>query len=153
MLPAPCPISHWIHTMYRCSSMPAWRACPLRGIVFIALALGLSGLAMAQVARSFPQNALRGEISFGQPPEVELNGTPARLAPGARIRNTANMIEMSAALKGQRAVVNYTLEAGGLVMDVWILRPEEVRRRPWPTTPEEARNWVFDPVAQTWSRR
>ncbi len=124
-------------------------------LLFAGLVAGLfvAGVASAQVARNFPQTALRGEIAFGQPPEIELNGAPARLAPGARIRNTSNMIEMSGAIMGQRAVVNYTVEAGGLVMDVWILRPDEARRRPWPTTVEEARAWTFDPAAQTWSRR
>ena len=38
--------------------------------------------AAAQVQRNFTAKALRGEIVFGTPPEVKLNGKPARLAPG-----------------------------------------------------------------------
>jgi hypothetical protein len=113
-----------------------------------------AGNASAQVQRFFPATALRGEIVFGQPPEIELNGQAARLAPGARVRNEQNLIEMTGALAGRRAVVHYTIEeSSGLVMDVWLLRREEVARRPWPTTPEEARRWSFDPAAQVWSRR
>jgi hypothetical protein len=137
-----------------CSSPASRCGILLRSILLASvLGFGVATLVAAQVTRNFPQTALRGEISFGQPPEIELNGTPARLAPGARIRNTANMLQMSAGLMGQRAVVHYTLEATGLVMDVWILRPEEASRRPWPVTVEESRAWSFDPTAQTWTRR
>lgn len=108
--------------------------------------------AAAQVQRNFPQNALRGVIRIGNPPEIELNGKDARLGPGARIRAQNNMIQMSASLSGQRLVVNYTVDTLGLVHDVWILRPEEAAVRPWPTTAEQAASWTFDPVAQTWSK-
>jgi len=108
--------------------------------------------AAAQVQRVFPQNAMRGALVMGAPPEVTLNGQPARLAPGARIRNQNNMLEMSGALVGQRLLVNYTLENGALVKDVWILRPEEAAVRPWPTTPEELQTWSFDPAAQVWTK-
>ena len=60
--------------------------------------------------RVFPQNALRGALVVGDPPEITLNGKPARLAPGARIRNTTNMIEMSGALTGAQLLVHYTLD-------------------------------------------
>ena len=53
--------------------------------LFLACALALP--AAAQVQRNFTAKALRGEIVFGTPPEVTLNGKPARLAPGARIRD------------------------------------------------------------------
>lgn len=118
-----------------------------------ALLLALPALpAAAQVARNFPATALRGEIVVVAPPEITLNGKPARLAPGARIRGQDNMLQMSGALAGQKLQVNYTLDTYGLVHDVWVLRPGEARVRPWPRTPEEARQWTFDPVAQTWSK-
>ena len=106
----------------------------------------------AQVQRTFPQNALRGALVIGDPPEVTLNGKAARLAPGSRIRSATNMLEMSGALVGARLLVHYTLDTSGLVKDVWILTPDEAARKPWPTTPRQAEEWVFDPVAQTWSR-
>lgn len=108
--------------------------------------------AAAQVQRAFPQNAMRGALVMGAPPEVTLNGQPARLAAGARIRNQNNLLEMSGALTGQRLLVNYTLENGNLVKDVWILRAEEAAVRPWPTTLEELQTWSFDPAAQVWTK-
>ena len=106
----------------------------------------------AQVQRNFPQNALRGALVVGIPPEITLNGQAARLAPGARIRGQTNMVEMSASLSGSRLLVNYTLDPLGLVMNVWILRAEEAAVRPWPSTPEQAQTWQFDAAAQTWTK-
>lgn len=108
--------------------------------------------AAAQVQRTFPQNALRGALVVGEPPEITLNGRPARLAPGARIRNEANMLQMSGSLTGARLLVHYTLDSYDLVKDVWILTPAEASKNPWPTTPQQAQEWLFDPVAQVWSR-
>ena len=111
-----------------------------------------SGPVPAQVQRNFPQTALRGALVIGEPPEATLNGRPARLAPGVRIRNLDNMVILSASLSGPRLLVHYTLDTLGLVKDVWVLTPEEAARRPWPTTPQQAEEWSFDPVAQTWTR-
>ncbi len=120
---------------------------------FIAVfAIACAAPAAAQVQRVFPQNALRGALVIGDPPEITLNGKPARLAPGARIRNQAGMLEMSGTLTGTRLLVHYTLDPFDLVKDVWILTPEEAAKQPWPTTPQQAQDWLFDPVAQTWTR-
>jgi len=109
--------------------------------------------ATAQVQRAFPPTALRGAIVMSDPPDITLNGKAARLAPGSRIRNQNNMLEMAGALAGQRLLVNYTFEnTTGLVKDVWILRAEEAAVRPWPTTLEESQSWTFDPAAQTWTK-
>jgi len=108
--------------------------------------------AAAQVQRNFPANALRGELTVAQPPDALLNGRPARLAPGVRIHGQNNMLVVSGAAIGQKLVVHYTLDTLGLVKEVWILRPEEIARRPWPTTPREAQAWAFDPIAQVWSK-
>lgn len=124
-----------------------------RCLVTASAVLAFALPAAAQVQRNFPQNALRGTITFGAPPHVQLNGKPAQLAPGARIRGLNNMLEMSGALVNVKATVNYTLEdTSGLVKDVWLLRTEEIARKPWPETPEQARTWQFDPVAQTWAK-
>ncbi len=106
--------------------------------------------AQAQVQRQFPQNALRGQMVFGNPPEVQLNGKAALLAPGARIRGQDNMLQMSGALVGTKVWVHYTVDLQGALLDVWLLRPEELAKKPWPATLAEAQNWSFDATAQTW---
>ena len=64
-----------------------------RCVAALFLALQLASNAHAQaVQRNFPATALRGEISFGQPPEVLVNGQPTRLAPAARIRGLNNAL-------------------------------------------------------------
>jgi hypothetical protein len=133
--------SPWIHTMLRCVKLAA---------AFSVFALALP--ASAQMPRNFPATALRGELQFLQPPEVLLNGQPARLAPGARIRGQNNMLQMSAGLFELRATVHYTVEPSGLLLDVWILTPTESAVRPWPTSAEQAKAWLFDPAGQTWSK-
>jgi hypothetical protein len=123
-----------------------------RCLALAAVAIAMAQPATAQVQRTFPQNALRGVITFGAPPQILLNGKSQQLAPGARIRGQDNMIQLSASLVNARAVVNYTLDPAGVVKDVWILRTEEIARKPWPETLEQAEAWQFDPVAQTWTK-
>jgi hypothetical protein len=106
----------------------------------------------AHAQRVFDRNALRGELQVTAPPEVLLNGQPARLAPGARIRNAQNLIQVSGSLLGQKLVVNYAMDGFGLVHDVWILTDAEAARLPWPRTPVEAQAWTFDPTLQRWSK-
>ncbi len=126
--------------MYRCA-----------GLAFVA-AIAIAAPAAAQVQRVFPQNALRGALVVVAAPEIMLNGAPARLAPGARIRGMSNMLEMSGTLIGARLLVHYTFDTSGLVKDIWILTPEEAARRPWPTTLQQAADWSFDPILQVWSK-
>jgi hypothetical protein len=122
----------------------------LRFVFALAACACLVAPATAQVQRAFPQNALRGAIVIGVAPDIQVNGVPARLAPGARIRDTGNMAVVPSGLTGGRYLVNYTVDSSGLVKEVWILRPEEAAVRPWPTTPAEAQAWSFDPVGQVW---
>jgi hypothetical protein len=123
----------------------------LRCVTLVCALIAAAAPATAQVPRNFPATALRGEIVVTQPPEMLLNRLPARLAPGARIRGMDNMLQMSGALVGQRLLVHYTLDTQGGVLDVWVLTPAEIARRPWPTTPQQASSWLFDPAAQSWS--
>ena len=130
--------------MNRCVSMAVSAA---------ALSLALAGAVSAQTSRPFPATALRGALVVVQPPDVQLNGQAARLAPGSRIRGADNMVQMSGTLVGYQWLVHYTLDPTGLVQDVWILTPDEAARRPWPTTPAEAQAWLFNPAAQAWTKR
>ena len=108
--------------------------------------------AAAQAPRHFPATALRGEVVITQPPDLLLNQMPARLAPGARIRGMDNMMLMSGAAVNQRMLVHYTRDLHGHLLDVWVLTPAEMARKPWPTTPQEAAAWSFNPDTQVWSR-
>lgn len=145
-LPIPGPAlrgvtrGHWINTMLRCAST-------------FVLACALALPAAAQLQRNFTAKALRGEVVFGTPPEITLNGKPARLAPGARIRDDNNMVQMSGALVGRKLVVNYTTELEGMLLDVWILSRSEMERKPWPASEKEAQAWLFNAEAQTWTKR
>ena len=136
--------------MNRCASRRAVLAgwCRMGGLL-APLILAAGGVS-AQVHRNFPANALRGELQLVSSTEVLLNGVPARLAPGARLRGQNNMLVMSAAAIGPLLVVNYTLDQRANVKDVWILREEEIAKRPWPRTPLEAKTWFFNFDAQTW---
>jgi hypothetical protein len=124
--------------MYRCA-------------LTVALA-AVSLVAQAQTHRVFPAQALRGELVVLQTPDVLLNGQPARLAPGARVKGDTNLLQQPGALTGQKLTVHYTVERGGLLMDVWVLNPAELANKTWPRTPQEAASWRFDAATQTWSQ-
>ena len=139
--PARCAFhSPWIHTMLRCASLAA-----------LAFALALP--AAAQPVRKFTAQALRGELVVTQPPFATLNGQPAQLAPGARIRGADNMVYLSGAVAGRKLLVHYTLDAVGNLQDVWVLTPAEAARKPWPATPAQAATWSFNADAQVWVQR
>ena len=117
----------------------------------LALTLAVSSLAaQAQTHRFFTPSTLRGELIVTQHPDVLLNGKPARLAPGSRVKGDNNLLVQPAGLAGQKLVVHYTVESSGLIMDVWVLNPVERLNKPWPTTPVEAATWQFNPGNQTW---
>ena len=120
--------------------------------LFCAVALTAAASAWAQAPRNFPANALRGELLVVAPPEVRVNGQPARLAPGARIRGETNLMQVSGALAGQRWMVHYTVDLSGALLDVWVLTAAERANQPWPSTATEAATWSFDIGAQRWSR-
>ena len=124
-----------------------------RCVTLLAAALiAWAAPAAAQMPRNFPADALRGDFMVTAPPQVSLNGQLVQLAPGARIRGTNNLLQLSGPLVGQRLLVNFTVDTMGFVRDVWILTPMEAANLPWPTTIEQARTWLFNPATQTWMR-
>jgi hypothetical protein len=145
--------SHWMNTMYRC--LPGAARAAARGL---ALAVAVSAAvitalpAQAQMTRNFPAVALRGVIAFTDPPVITLNKVAAQLAPGVRIRGTNNGLLLQGALTGQTLTVHYTQEFSGLINQVWLLTDEELARKPWPRTLEEAQSWSFDAGTQTWTK-
>lgn len=78
--------------------------------------------------REAPKDVVLGQLTVTQPPEVTIDGKTERLSPGARIRDTNNMMVLSGALAGKTVPVVYRREPLGLVHDVWILTPDEYSR-------------------------
>jgi hypothetical protein len=116
------PYSLWIYTMNRCKPFANVRCC----LVIATLALtALPALAQTAPVRGFPAQALRGKMVVTHPPLITMDGKPARLSPGARIKGTNNLLAMSGALVGQELTVNYTVEQLGMVHEVWILTEAE----------------------------
>ncbi len=100
------------------------------GFAFVLGAALISGGASAQTTD--PQRippisakAQRGVLRVVAPPDVLMDGQPARLAPGARIRDRNNLMVVSGALLGQDLVVRYTRDPLGLVHEVWVLTANE----------------------------
>lgn len=84
--------------------------------------------AQAQPAvRPFPAAALRGALIVTQPPNIQIDGKPERLSPGARIHGANNMLVLSSTVVGQKYLVNFVREPLGLVHEVWILTEAEAR--------------------------
>jgi hypothetical protein len=84
----------------------------------------LAGQALAE-GRPFPPETLRGKMTPGYYPELQIDGKPRRLAAGARIFNEDNLITVPAALRGSDIVVNYTVNGAGEIERVWILSAPE----------------------------
>lgn len=137
--------------MQRCAHL-ARRRPFIGGALALAFLLALPAASQAQAPRRFPANALRGELVVTLPPEALLNGQPARLAPGARIRSLDNLMVVSGAIAGRKLLVHYTLDGLGNVHEVWVLTPAEAARQPWPATPAQAAAWRFDEAAQAWTK-
>ncbi len=131
-----------------------------RCVLATLMAVSFLGSAAAQalpqqpyLKRNFTAAALRGEMVFLNPPDIRLNGQLTRLSPGSHIRNRDNLLVLSGTLVGQQATVHYTVDdITHQVMDVWLLRPEEIDKTPWPESPAEARSWQFDFANQRWLR-
>ena len=57
--------------------------------------------------RDFPKNALRGQMVVLAPPEISMDGKPDRLAPGARLRDSSNLLVLTGQVINQNLTVNY----------------------------------------------
>lgn len=110
-----------------------------------ALTLGSALLTLSaqaqEAVRNFPERALRGTLVVQTAPEVLLDGAPARLSPGARIRDVNNLLVMPAQLAGQELTVNYLRDPQGLLHEVWILNAAEAAHKR--AGASSARNFLF----------
>ncbi len=98
------------------------------------IAMALTGLLLATsvaaqlVPRYIPTDAPRGRFTPLQFPAVSINGKAMQLAPGARIL-TANNLTVTPNQVAPDTIVRYRLDGQGKVHTVWILSPEEAKRR------------------------
>ncbi len=111
--------------------------CTARILSRTALTLGLifAGTAYAQHfapdgQRTFPADVERGEMTVLQGTVVKMNNTPEQLAPGARIFNLHNRVQLPVTLAGQLQVVNYRRNATGQISEVWLLSAQEAQTAP-----------------------
>lgn len=106
--------------------------------------------------RTAPRDVLPGRLVVTQPPEATVDGQPARLSPGARIRNLQNLQVLSGSLVGQDLPVVYKRDTLGLVHEAWILTEDEyatvTRPAPSPANPEALKQFL-DLLALVFLRR
>ena len=72
---------------------------------------------------------MRGVMTPAYHPHVIINAKERVLAPGARIWNQQNLIEMPAALRGNGIPINYTEDFNGEIDRIWILTEDETRQK------------------------
>jgi len=106
------------------------------GAASLAL-LAAPARAQARMVRQFPMGTRRGEISFTQPPQVQLNDHVEQIGPGTRIHDAAsNRLVFASALRGQTFTVNYVRDGAGTLREIWLLTPHEIEQK-LPTTLEK----------------
>ena len=95
----------------------------------IVLALLLAATASAQVvSRKIPADAARGSYTPAPFPGAYIDGKLMRLAPGARIVMPNNLAVTPNQVPAD-APVRYQLDKQGQIRRVWVLSPEEARKR------------------------
>ncbi|MEJ7928756.1 hypothetical protein WG922_02105 [Ramlibacter sp. AN1015] len=78
--------------------------------------------------REAPRDVRPARMKVTLPPQITLDGTADRLSPGARIRDTRNMLVLSGSLAGRELPVVYRRDAAGLVHEAWLLTEAEYAR-------------------------
>jgi hypothetical protein len=92
----------------------------------IAAALAATSAYSQGIVREAPKDVKPGIMAVSAtPPVISMDGQPARLSPGARVRDVNNMMVLSGALANKTVHTVYRRDPMGLVHEVWILTPEE----------------------------
>ena len=99
----------------------------MKRLLALVILLGICGPTVAQ-QRTLPADAMLGKIRHVQEMEVEIDGRAQRLAPGAQVRDTSNLIIVPSSIPAG-AQAKYTLDAERRVRRVWILTPDEAKKR------------------------
>ena len=102
---------------------------PARALAYalsFALALALATLPQAHAqARTFPSHTKLGALEITVFPRATLDDKPIVMAPGVRILNESNLIQLPSTVRGVRAV-RYRTDMLGQVIEVWLLTPQEL---------------------------
>ena len=94
-----------------------------------ALAFLTLGAAAQTIVREAPRDVKPGVIEMSGASAVQVDGKPDRLSPGARIRDTNNLLVLPGSLAGRSVYTVYRREAAtGLVHEVWLLTEAEYRK-------------------------
>lgn len=96
----------------------------LRPLLLLLLSIAMLPAAHA-FERPFPAQAKRGKMTPASFPDIVIEGRLRQLAPGARIWNEDNLLQMPASLRGSGLAVNYTEDVNGHIDRVWILTANE----------------------------
>ncbi len=106
--------------------MNRWIASALLGL---SLAVAALSVPAQGIVREAPKDVKPGIIAVSAtPPIIAVDGQPDRLSPGARIRDTNNMLVLSGALAGKSVYTVYKRDPGGLVHEIWLLTPAEYEK-------------------------
>jgi hypothetical protein len=94
-----------------------------------AVAVVFSASLAAQIApRKIPEQALRGIYAPASFPGAYIDGKLMQMAPGVRIVTPDNRTVLPAQVPPDTPV-RYELDAQGKIRMVWVLTPEEARKR------------------------
>ena len=99
-----------------------------RFVFSLAMASALAFLAAPDALaqpRTFPAHTKLGALEITVFPRATLDGAPIVMAPGARILNESNLIQVPSTVQGSRAV-RYRTDLLGQVVEVWLLTPQEL---------------------------
>lgn len=119
--------------MKRCQ-LPAPRTRARSALVAASIALGAVFVstqplpALAQIQREAPRDVVLGRMKVTAPPMITMDDKPDQLSPGARIRDTNNMLALSGSLTGRTLGVVYKRDSAGLVHEVWLLTDAEYEK-------------------------
>ncbi len=80
--------------------------------------------AVIALARSFPPDAKKGELTPPVQRELQINGVTMIAAPGLQVRGQNNLIVMPNTLQGAQPI-RYQLDPMGNVWRIWILSAAE----------------------------
>mgnify|MGYP001276811079 CR=1 FL=1 len=112
--------------------MPVSAAAAVVSAIVNSVANAVSDLPPAQpvpvyvsMARSFPLDARKGELTPPLLPTLQINGNTLPPAPGLQVRNQQNLIVMPASIQ-ETVPVRYQLDPLGNVWRIWILSAAEV---------------------------